>query len=89
MNRLCTKLRQRLTPDDLNQLMLISQEGPVRLVKKDLSNIIYISGMTRSHVKFNCLRLRKSNSAQLQVQIHIAYCKDPTRETEEQVGSYR
>jgi len=28
--------------------------------------------MTRSHIEFNCLRLRKSNSAQLQ--IYIAYC---------------
>ena len=31
MNRLCNKLRQRLTPEHLSQLLLISQQGPEQI----------------------------------------------------------
>ena len=42
MNRVCTKLRQRMTPDHLSQLLLISIEGPEVLSRRDIVNIVYI-----------------------------------------------
>jgi len=42
MNRLCNKLRQRLTPEHLDQLLLISQEGPDTPSRRDLIDIIYV-----------------------------------------------
>ena len=42
MNRVCTKLRQRMTPDHLSQLLLISIEGPEILSRRDIVNIVYI-----------------------------------------------
>jgi len=40
MNRLCTRLRQRLTSDHLHQLLLISMEGPDVLSRKQLEEIV-------------------------------------------------
>ena len=42
MNRLCNKLRERLTPEYLDQLLLISQEGPDKLSRKDLCRMVYL-----------------------------------------------
>ena len=42
MNRLCNKLRQRLTPQHLSQLLLISQEGPEHITRQELTEIGYM-----------------------------------------------
>ena len=42
MNRLCNKLRQRLTPQHLSQLLLISQEGPEQISRRELTDIVYL-----------------------------------------------
>ena len=42
MNRLCNKLRQRLNPQHLSQLLLISQEGPEHITRQELSEIVYL-----------------------------------------------
>jgi len=41
MNRICNRLRQRLTDSHLSQLMLISHEGPELLSRQDLQEIAY------------------------------------------------
>lgn len=41
MNRLCSRLRQRLTPDHLDQLILIAQEGPELLTRAQLQEVVY------------------------------------------------
>ena len=41
MNRLCNRLRQRLTPDHLDQLIIIAQEGPDLLTRTQLTEIVY------------------------------------------------
>ena len=42
MNRLCTRLRQRLTPDHLSHLLLIAQEGPEVLTRENLKDLVYV-----------------------------------------------
>jgi hypothetical protein len=42
MNRLCTRLRQRLTPQHLNKLLMIVQEGPTELTRDELKQIAYL-----------------------------------------------
>ena len=42
MNRLCSKLRQRMTQEHLSSLLLISQEGPAKPNRKELMEIVYI-----------------------------------------------
>jgi hypothetical protein len=44
MSRLCNKLRQRLTPQHLSQLLLVSQEGPEaeHITRQELSEIVYL-----------------------------------------------
>ena len=42
MNRLCNKLRQRLTPAHLSRLLRISQEGPDKLDRNELKDVVYI-----------------------------------------------
>lgn len=42
MNRVCDKIRQRLTPEHLNELMVISIEGPETLSDADAKEISYI-----------------------------------------------
>jgi len=42
LNRLCSKLRQRLTPDHLSQLLLIAQEGPEQISRHELIDIVYL-----------------------------------------------
>ena len=42
MNRVCNKLRQRLTPAHLSHLLQISQEGPEKLKRNELKDIFYI-----------------------------------------------
>ena len=42
MNRGCNKLRQRLTPAHLSHLLQISQEGPEKLERNELKDIVYI-----------------------------------------------
>ena len=42
MSRLCNKLRQRLTPQHLSQLLLISQEGPEHITRQELTEIVYM-----------------------------------------------
>ena len=42
MNRLCNKLRQRLTPQHLSQLLLISQGGPEHITRQELTEIVYM-----------------------------------------------
>lgn len=42
MNRLCNKLRQRLTPEHLSQLLLISQQGPEQISRLELTDIVYL-----------------------------------------------
>ena len=41
MNRLCSRLRQRLTVDHLSSLICITQEGPDQPSKDDLKQIVY------------------------------------------------
>lgn len=41
MNRLCTRLRQRLTPCHLDNLLLIAQEGPEVLHRDKLKAMVY------------------------------------------------
>ena len=41
MNRLCSRLRQRLTSDHLHHLLLIAQEGPEIITRAQLQEIIY------------------------------------------------
>ena len=42
MNRIFSRLRQRLTDSPLSQLMLIAQEEPEILSQQDLSDVVYI-----------------------------------------------
>jgi hypothetical protein len=41
MSRICNKLRQRLTPAHLDQLMIISLEGCENLTHDQLKEIVY------------------------------------------------
>ena len=41
MNRLCTQLRQRMTSEHLDQLVLIAQEGPEELSRVQLMAVLY------------------------------------------------
>ena len=41
MNRLWSRLRQRLTSDHLHNLLLIAQEGPEIITRAQLQEIIY------------------------------------------------
>ena len=52
MNRVCTKLRQRMTPDHLSQLLLISIEGPEVLSRREIVNVVYI-WYTRREIKID------------------------------------
>jgi len=40
INRVCTKLRQRLNPEHLHRLLLISIEGPELLSRSNLVDIV-------------------------------------------------
>jgi hypothetical protein len=40
-NRVCNRLRQRLTPEHMSNLMLISHEGPEKLTRSELIDIVY------------------------------------------------
>lgn len=42
MNRLCSRLRQRLTVEHLNDLLLIAQEGPEKVTRDQLKEIVYV-----------------------------------------------
>lgn len=41
MNRICTRLRQRLTPRHLDNLLLVVQEGPDTLTRDQLKEMVY------------------------------------------------
>lgn len=41
MNRICTRLRQRLTPRHLDNLLLVVQEGPDTLTRDRLKDMVY------------------------------------------------
>ena len=41
MNRVCNRLRQRLTVEHLNDLLLIAQECPDQVTRDQLKEIVY------------------------------------------------
>jgi hypothetical protein len=41
MNRVCNRLRQRLSVQHMHELMLISQEGPEKISRGQLKDIVY------------------------------------------------
>ena len=41
MNRLCNRLRQRLSVEYLHELLLISQEGPENITRAQLRDVVY------------------------------------------------
>lgn len=41
MNRICTRLRQRLTPSHMDNLLLVVQEGPDTLTRDQLKDVVY------------------------------------------------
>ena len=50
MNRLCNKLRQRLTPEHLSQLLFISQQGPEQISRLELTDsVLVVCSKAASH----------------------------------------